>query len=377
MGWCNFILIASSSANPEFITGGTNTDLYVSALAVPQTTLLATDRLAVRIYVTHSGRTIKLHTEDNNLCQVITTFSTGLTALNGLTAQVQNLAVGTTGTDFAINSTTATHTFNLPTASATNRGALSSTDWSTFNNKQNDLWTFYTKQGFIVWEDFMGGSFTATVENWGVSTRVPSGGGGGETITQTDTFPNRTTQQGVISLSTGTNAAGSLLVRAGNFNNSTGTFFGNGEVVFETYVNINTLSTVTERFWDLFGFWANTNYNGVAAYGFVYDEGGVLTNLGSASPNFKCTTFNGITRSNTTTTVAVTAQQWYKLRIVVNANNTQVQYFIDDVVVATHTSGTGVTSLSPRVVHTKTAGTTSRILYMDYFGIKQTFTSQR
>jgi hypothetical protein len=130
-------LIASSSATPENITGGTSIDLYVSALAVPQTALLATDRLAVRIYVTHSGRTITLHTEDNHLCQVITTFSTGLTALNGLTAQVQNLATGTSGTDFGINSTTATHTFNLPTASASNRGALSSSDWTTFNDKQN------------------------------------------------------------------------------------------------------------------------------------------------------------------------------------------------------------------------------------------------
>jgi len=130
-------LIASNSATPENITGGTSIDLYVSALAVPQTTLLATDRLAVRIYVTHSGRTITLHTEDNHLCQVITTFSTGLTALNGLTAQVQNFATGTTGTDFAISSTTSTHTFNLPTASAANRGALSSADWITFNDKQN------------------------------------------------------------------------------------------------------------------------------------------------------------------------------------------------------------------------------------------------
>ena len=130
-------LIASNSANPEFITGGTNTDLYVSALAVPQTTLLATDRLAIRIYVTHSGRTIKLHTEDNHLCQVITTFSTGLTALNGLTAQVQNLAVGTTGTDFGIVSSGSTHTFNLPNASAANRGLLTSADWTAFNNKQN------------------------------------------------------------------------------------------------------------------------------------------------------------------------------------------------------------------------------------------------
>jgi hypothetical protein len=128
-------LIASNSATPEGITNGTAIDLYLTALAVPQTTLALTDRLAVRIYVTHSGRTIKLHTEDNHLSQIITTFSTGLTALNGLTAQVQNLAVGTSGTDFAINSVASTHTFNLPTASATNRGALSSADWTTFNDK--------------------------------------------------------------------------------------------------------------------------------------------------------------------------------------------------------------------------------------------------
>ena len=128
-------LIASNSANPEGITNGTAIDLYLSALAVPQTTLALTDRLAVRIYVNNSGRTIKLHTENSHLCEVITTFSTGLTALNGLTAQVQNFATGTSGTDFGISSATSTHTFNLPTASAANRGALSSADWSTFNSK--------------------------------------------------------------------------------------------------------------------------------------------------------------------------------------------------------------------------------------------------
>jgi hypothetical protein len=91
----------------------------------------------VRIFVTTSGRNITLHTEDNNLCQVITTFTTGLNALNGLTAQVQNFATGTSGTDFGISSASTTHTFNLPTASATNRGALSTTDWTTFNGKFN------------------------------------------------------------------------------------------------------------------------------------------------------------------------------------------------------------------------------------------------
>jgi hypothetical protein len=54
---------------------------------------------------------------------------------------VQFFAVGTSGTDFAISSASDTHTFNLPTASATNRGALSSADWTTFNNKTSNLGT--------------------------------------------------------------------------------------------------------------------------------------------------------------------------------------------------------------------------------------------
>jgi len=134
-----FTLLATDVATPEGITQGTVIDAYFTALAVPPTTMALTDRLALRVFVTTSGRTLKLHTENSHLSQVITTLSTGVNAINGLTAQVQNFAVGTAGADFGISSVGSTHTFNLPTASAANRGALSSADWSTFNGKQNNI----------------------------------------------------------------------------------------------------------------------------------------------------------------------------------------------------------------------------------------------
>jgi len=61
----------------------------------------------------------------------------------GSVTSVAALTIGTTGTDLsstvANSTTTPVITLNVPTASATNRGALSSADWTTFNNKQNTL----------------------------------------------------------------------------------------------------------------------------------------------------------------------------------------------------------------------------------------------
>ena len=62
---------------------------------------------------------------------------------SGTVTSVAALTLGTTGTDLsstvATGTTTPVITLNVPTASASNRGALSSTDWSTFNGKQAAL----------------------------------------------------------------------------------------------------------------------------------------------------------------------------------------------------------------------------------------------
>ena len=61
----------------------------------------------------------------------------------GSVTSVAALTLGTTGTDLsstvATGTTTPVITLNVPTASASNRGVLSASDWTTFNNKQPQL----------------------------------------------------------------------------------------------------------------------------------------------------------------------------------------------------------------------------------------------
>ena len=64
---------------------------------------------------------------------------------DGTVTSVAALTLGTTGTDLSSTVTdssgAAVITLNVPTASANNRGALSSTDWSTFNSKTSNTGT--------------------------------------------------------------------------------------------------------------------------------------------------------------------------------------------------------------------------------------------
>ncbi len=88
-----------------------------------------------RYDVTFSGGTITApFTLGDFLLQDLS--SGGITSINALTPAAQTLTVGTAGSDFNIVDSTADHAFNLPDASSTTRGALTSTNWSTFNNKQ-------------------------------------------------------------------------------------------------------------------------------------------------------------------------------------------------------------------------------------------------
>lgn len=127
--------------NPLILNFNTGANVGVGTTTPNRRLSVAGSFLAATTTLTNLAGTGGAFLAVDNLGNIITTTTPsggggGISSLNGLTGATQTFATGTTGTDFNISSVGTTHTFNLPTASATNRGALSPADWSTFNGKQ-------------------------------------------------------------------------------------------------------------------------------------------------------------------------------------------------------------------------------------------------
>lgn len=92
---------------------------------------------AVGAILIQAGTGIAVGTSGQTITISQSNVGAGIQSINGDATNAQTLTVGTSGTDFNIvNAGGGSHVFDLPTASATNRGALDSADWTTFNSKQ-------------------------------------------------------------------------------------------------------------------------------------------------------------------------------------------------------------------------------------------------
>jgi hypothetical protein len=123
-----YVSKTSGSGNAMTVVGG-RTSLV--DLALSSVTNTAGDFLTLSGGVVHKRTAAEVRTD------------IGAGTGNGTVTSVAALTLGTSGTDLsstvANGTTTPVITLNVPTASATNRGALSAADWTTFNSKQNAL----------------------------------------------------------------------------------------------------------------------------------------------------------------------------------------------------------------------------------------------
>ena len=155
-----------------------------------------------------------------------------------------------------------------------------------------------------------------------------------------------------------------------------------GKKTSESKVSVDNLSTSVERYVCFFGYVSSlTSLNQNDAMYFLYDEGGVSTGS-TASPNWQCVCASGGTRTFVTTSVPVTdtsSGAMQKLRIDDDGTGANVKFYIDEVLVATITTNvpTSAASLTNMVRILKQAGTTQRVLYVDYMQMQEKFNTPR
>jgi hypothetical protein len=208
----------------------------------------------------------------------------------------------------------------------------------------------------------------------GVFQTFPLNGGGALTI---NPLPNTNDYIGFQGLTTGVNTNGGNSIRtdvnAGRFFN-----FSCGRKSFISRIWVLALSTVTDRYTILNGFSNSANSTMTTGACFIYDEGGVGTGT-TASPNWQIITANGGVRTNFVTSVPVNITTWYSFRIESNANDSEIYYYINDILVRTEITNIPVASIGtqPIIAINKNTGTTNRGIAVDYLGLKIKLKNQR
>jgi hypothetical protein len=246
-------------------------------------------------------------------------------------------------------------------------------------SRQNTLYELYRamllKQhnyGFHYFTDFINDVTTTATD---LMAETVSGAGAATAIQNVDA----TNHVGIVRTATGTTATGRAAVMSG----TTALRFGGGEVVFEALVNVTTLSTSTEGFALVIGL-VDTVSAALQAdcAAFFYDErnvtasGGTTTIWQSMTADNNTRTFNAGASGSST----VTANQWDRLKIIVNAAGTNADFYVNDTLRYTHTTNipTGSTRyLGFGWLLIKSVGTTSRTADVDYVMVNKKFDTAR
>ena len=236
-------------------------------------------------------------------------------------------------------------------------------DFGWWSNDQNWL----TSNGMMAMEDFLSYPIASTGNGFIFQNNLTGGA-----ISAATPISNR---PGILQLSTSTSATGRAAILSDG--NAVSTLIvGGGKIIFESDVQIPTLSSSAQTFAFSTGFSGSGVTTANNAIYFLYDSAGATT--GSAAiGRWQVVCSNGSTRTYTTTDSTVTAGRWYRLRFEVNAAGTSVAFYINGTLVKTETNNIPTGNLTPVATILKSNGTTARTALIDYIRIRQKFTTPR
>lgn len=175
---------------------------------------------------------------------------------------------------------------------------------------------------------------------------------------------------GIWQLGTGTTVAGRAGEKAGDLNSFC---LGQGVTIIEFKIKIPTLSTITEEFIIRCGLGDNATGATTDGVVFVYDR--------TVSTSWRLQN-KANTVSTTGQSVTAVGTGWVRLKIVINAGATSVSYYVNDVEVTDSPVTLNIPSgtsrmLTPILSITKSVGSSSRTVQMDYAALDIKLTSPR
>jgi hypothetical protein len=200
------------------LVAGTNTEFYrgdktwqvLNTSVVPELTneYFTNARARNAISLTNTGNSgVATYSSTTGILNVPEYTLSGLGYnLNGLSSGTQSLTVGNSGTDFSISSSNGVHTFNLPSASSTNRGLLTSADWTIFNNKADNTAFTSSSAGIVPNPSSSSGRFLKDDGTWAtVPAQVNTDWNAASGVARILNKPDLTLKEDVSNKSTATN----------------------------------------------------------------------------------------------------------------------------------------------------------------------------
>jgi len=186
-------------------------------------------------------------------------------------------------------------------------------------------------------------------------------------------YPATSLRPGIWRMDTGTLANGYAGIDLINQAYRASILFGGGIYTIEADIYITNLSTLAETYTLRFGWGDSASGDFTDGAYFEYSDAG-------ATPNwYKCTASNSVP-TKTDTGVAAVAGAWTRLKVVVNADGTSVEYFINGISVGTVVTniplgaGRGTTAILSII---KSNGITPRTCDVDWIWLHINLTTTR